>query len=243
MSADVSAESTWAANSTPGVEHVLRILAHRDDAAARVVVGDEMNVRELRDGVTHALVDAPADVAALDVRDRPVQIRSRHCNRQLFEPIAADDDDVRIERVNPVRELERSQTCRLRHRHVIAAFDHVEERRRDGKAAGLDVFGDVTAVLVEQDRTAEDQFEIDPRIGMQLAEEQLTPSVVRAVRDRKADPPLLAPRNLSACRGQQGCHQAVLTRGRGRGSPRRFSIRSTRRALRCPALGIRCPSS
>ena len=61
----------------------------------RILVGDEMEVRELGDGVTHALVDAAGDVAALDVRDGDVEIGRRHRNRQLLEPIAADHDQVR----------------------------------------------------------------------------------------------------------------------------------------------------
>jgi hypothetical protein len=39
----------------------------------RIGVGDEMQVRQLGDGVTYALVDAAGDVATLDVRDRDVR--------------------------------------------------------------------------------------------------------------------------------------------------------------------------
>jgi hypothetical protein len=65
--------------------------------------------------------------------------------------------------VEIIGELERRQTRGLRHRHVVAALDHVEQRRFDLEAAGLDVVGDVLAVLVQQDRPAEHQLEVDLR--------------------------------------------------------------------------------
>ena len=68
-----------------------------------------------------------------------------------------------IERVEAVGELERGQARGLRHRHVVAALDHVEERRRNREAARLDVVGDVAAVLVQQDRAAEHQLQLDGR--------------------------------------------------------------------------------
>ena len=86
-----------------------------------------------------------------------------------------------------VGELERRQARGLRHRHVVAALDHVEQRRCDVEAAGLDVVGDVAAVLVEQDRAAEHQLELDVRMRVQLADQQLAAPVVGAAGDRKTD--------------------------------------------------------
>ena len=137
-----------------GIEHVFWILAHGEHAPLRIVVRHEMNVRELGDRVAHALVDAAGQIAAFDVRDRLVQIRGGHGDRELFEPIAADDDDVRIGRVEAVGDFERREARGLRHRDVVAAFDDVEERRRNREAAVPDVVGDVAAVLIEQNRPA-----------------------------------------------------------------------------------------
>ena len=97
-----------------------------------------------------------------------VQIRRRHRDGELLEAIAADDDDVGVDGVEAVGELERGEAGGLRHRHVVAALDHVQERSRDGEAAGFDVVGDVPAVLVEQDRPAEHQLELDVRMRVQL---------------------------------------------------------------------------
>ena len=190
-----------------GVEDVSRILAHPHHAAVCGVVGHEMKMRELRDRVPHALVDAPADVAALDVRDRLVQVRSGHRNRELFEPVAADDHDVRIQRVNGVGEFERRQACGLRHRDVIAALDDVEQRRADRKAARFDVVGNVAAVFVQENRAAQHQLQLEAGIGLQSAQQQLTAAVVRAARDRKADPSFIAARNLAGSGRQQCRHR------------------------------------
>src|SRR5205823_15120537 len=65
--------------------------------------------------------------------------------------------------------------------------DDVEERRRNREAAFLDVVGDVAAVLVEQNRSAEQQLEIHRGMLVQLPDQQLTPAVVRAAGDRKTD--------------------------------------------------------
>ena len=105
----------------------------------------------------------PVTSPPFDVGDRLVQIGGGHRDRELLEPVAADDDDVGIGGVEAVGELERGEARRLRHRDVVAALDHVEERRRNREAAGLDVVGDVAAVLVEQDRAAEHQLELDVR--------------------------------------------------------------------------------
>jgi hypothetical protein len=86
-----------------------------------------------------------------------------HRDRELLEAIAADHDHVGRGGVEAVRELERRQARGLRHRHVVAAFDHVEQRRLDVEAARGDVVGDVLAVLVEQDRAAEHQLQVDVR--------------------------------------------------------------------------------
>jgi hypothetical protein len=57
---------------------IYRVLTHREHASLRVVVGDEVNVRELGDRMTDALVDAAGEIAALDVRDGLVQICGGH---------------------------------------------------------------------------------------------------------------------------------------------------------------------
>src|SRR6185295_10598439 len=90
-----------------------------------------------------------------------------------------DDDDVRIERMNSVREFERRQAGGLRHRHVVAALDDVEERRRDREPARFDVVRHMLAVLVEQNRPAEHQLELDARVRVQLADQQLASPVIR----------------------------------------------------------------
>ena len=107
--------------------------------------------------------------------------------------------------VEAVGELERGQARGLRHRHVIAALDHVEERRRDREAAGLDVVGDVAAVLVEQDRAAEHQLELDVRMRVQLLDQQLAAAVVGAAGDRKADS-ALAARGILRVADAASCH-------------------------------------
>ena len=99
-----------------------------------------------------------------------------------------------------VGEFERGETRRLRHRHVVATLDDVEQRRRDAEAAGLDLVRDVTAVLVQQNRPAEHKLEVDLGMRVQLLDEQLTASVIRAVRNRKADTALPDPRNLRRSR-------------------------------------------
>ena len=116
---------------------------------------------ELGDGVAHALVDAAGDVAALDVRERQVQIRGRHRNGQLLEAIAADDDDVGSMVCRP---LVNSSAVRQAVFAIATwlppsmTFRNEPEMR---EPAGLDVVGDVAAVLVEQDRAAEHQLELD----------------------------------------------------------------------------------
>src|SRR5262249_16252589 len=171
--------------------------------------GDEVQVRELGDRVADALVDAAGDVASLDVRDRPIEIRGSHRDRELLEAIAADHDDVRIGGVNPVGELERREARRLGHRDVVAALDQVEQGRRDGEAGGLDVGSDAAAVLVEQDRAAEHQLEIDLRMLVQLPDEELTAAVVGAARHREADPPPAALRLLAGGRREHGFHRSA----------------------------------
>ena len=170
-----------------GIEDVLGVFAHGQHPPLRIGISHEMQVRQLGNGVTHALVDAAGDVATLDVRDGDVQVGRRHRNRQLLKPIAADHDDVRVGGVELVGELERGQAGRFRHRDVIATLDHVEQRGRNLEAAGLDVVSNVPAVLVEQDRAAEHQLEVDARMRLQLAEQQLAAAVIGAVRNRKTD--------------------------------------------------------
>jgi len=47
--------------------------------------------------------DAPADVRRLPMcAIRLVQVRRRHRDRELLEPVAADDDDVGVDRVEAV---------------------------------------------------------------------------------------------------------------------------------------------
>ena len=79
-----------------GVEDVARILAHRQHAPLGIGVGHKVQVRQLGDGVADALVDAAGDVAALDVRNRDVQVGGGHRDRQLLEPVAADHHHVGI---------------------------------------------------------------------------------------------------------------------------------------------------
>ena len=189
-----------------GVEHVLRVLAHREHPPLGIVIGHEMDVRELGDRVAHALVDAAADVAAFDVRDGLVQIRGGHRDGELLEAIAADHDHVRIESVEAVGEFERRQAGRFRHGDVIAAFDDVEHGRRDREAAGFDVVRDVAAVLVEENRSAQHQLELDGRMVVQRLDQQLAAPVVRAAGDRKTDAALPAAGDLAARGGKQRVH-------------------------------------
>ena len=189
-----------------GVVDVRRVLSHGEHTSLRFVVGDEVDMRQLGDRMTDALVDAAGDVAALDMRERQVQIGGRHRDRELLESIAADDDDVRVDGVEAVGELERGETRRLRHRHVVSALDHVQKRSRDVEPARLDIVGDVTAVLVEQNRASEHQLELDLRVRVELADQQLTASVIRAARDRKADSPLPGASDLARRRRQQCGH-------------------------------------
>ena len=170
-----------------GIEDERRILAHRQDPAVRVLIGHKMDVRELGDRVTDAFVDAAGDVAALDVRDRDVQVGRGHRDGQLLESVAANHDQIRRRRVEAVRELERGEARGLGHRHVVAAFDHVEQRCLDVEAAGGDVVGNVAAVLVEQDRSAKHQLEVDVGMGVELLDQQLAAPVVGAAGDRKTD--------------------------------------------------------
>jgi hypothetical protein len=162
-------------------------------------------MRQLRDRVPHALVDASGDVAAFDVRERAVQVRRRHRNGELLEAVPTDDDDIRGEHVEAVGEVERGQAGRLGHGNVVAALDHVEKRARDAELAGGDVVGNVAAVFVEQDRPAEHELELDVGVVAQLADEQLTSPVIGAAGDGKADPPF-AVRNPSRGRRKQGRH-------------------------------------
>ena len=170
-----------------GVEHVARILAHQAHPPLGVRIGHEMQVRQLGDRMAHALVDAAGDVAALDVRDRDVQVGRGHRDGELFEAIAADHHHVGLQRMQAVGELERRQARGLGHRHVVAALDDVEQRRRDVEALGFDVVGDVAAVLVEQDRSAEHQLQIQIRMRVQLLDQQLAAAVVGPIGDREAD--------------------------------------------------------
>src|SRR3954454_16293081 len=105
-----------------------------------------------------------------------------------------------------VGELEGGEARGFRHRDMIAALDYVEVRGRDRKPALFDVVGNVLAVLVEQNRSAEHQLQIDLRMIVQLADEELTAAVIGAARDRKTDPALSAPGPLGRRRREQGIH-------------------------------------
>src|SRR5205085_11719059 len=104
---------------------------------------------------------------------------------ELLEAIPADDDDVRVGGMEAVGELERRQARSLRHRHVVAALNHVEERRGDREPAGGDVVRDMAAVLVEENRSTEHQLEIDRRMVVELLDQQLAAPIVGTARDRK----------------------------------------------------------
>jgi hypothetical protein len=94
-----------------GVEDVSRILAHRRDPPSGVVVGHEMMWASLVIAcrtLSSMLVTSPPSM-----RNRLVQIRGRHGDRQLLEPVAADDHDVGVEGVKTVGELESGEARRL----------------------------------------------------------------------------------------------------------------------------------
>ena len=66
-------------------EHPLRRLAHLDDAVAERLGRDEVQMRQLGDGVAHGVVDrAFGNLAAMDVRDRNAHQRGRGRGRQAF---------------------------------------------------------------------------------------------------------------------------------------------------------------
>src|SRR6478672_1097227 len=163
-----------------------------------------MNVGELRDRVAYALVDAAADVAALDMRDGLVQVGGCHRDRELLEAVSRNHHHIRIDRSETVGELERGQTRGLGHRHMITTFDHVEQRRRNREAARFDVVRDVPAVLVEQDRSAEHQLKFNRRMAVQLPDQQLAAPVVGAVGDRKTNAALVTARHFPT-RGRKQC--------------------------------------
>jgi hypothetical protein len=121
------------------------------------------------------------------VRDGDVEIGGRHGNRQLLEAIAADHHHVGRGGEEAIGELERGEAGGLGHRHVVAALDDVEQRRLDLEPARGNVVGHVPAVLVEQDRAAEHQLQVDVRMRVQLADQELAAAVVGAAGNRKAD--------------------------------------------------------
>ena len=128
-------------------------------------------------------VTSPPSMCAMVMFRYAAAIAIASCSKRSPQ-ITTTSGDARVEAVG---ELERGQARRLRHRHVIAALDHVEERRLDVEAAGGDVVGDVAAVLVEQDRAAEHQLQVDVRMRVQLLDQQLAAPVVGAAGDRKTD--------------------------------------------------------
>jgi len=99
--------------------------------------------------------------------------------------------------------FESGETGGLRHRHVVAALDHVEERSGDVEPALLDVFGDVTAVLVEENRPAQHQLEFQARMLLQPAKEELAAPVVGTARQREADAPPAVARGLRGAGGEE----------------------------------------
>src|SRR5919198_3502229 len=64
----------------------------------------------------------------------------------------------------------------------------------------------MAAVLVEQDRAAEHQLELDLRMGVQLPNQQLAAAVVRAAGDRKTDAALAGSRDAARGRGEDRFH-------------------------------------
>ena len=219
-----------------GVEDVMRILAHGQHAAMRVGVGHEMDVRELGDRVTHALVDAAGDIAALDVCDRLVEVCRGHRNRELLEPIAADRRHVGIGAWKP---LVNSSAVR----HAVFAIatwlpPSITLKSDVEMAKPPASMSSAMWRLYLSSRIDPPSISSSSMLGMlvQLLDQQLAAPVVGAARDRKADAPL-PPRGVFAATSGHGQTRA------GRGSRRWSSIRSTRRALRCPARGSRCRSS
>ena len=110
-------------------------------------------------------------------------------------------------RVQAVGELERGQARRLRHRDVIAALDHVEERRLESSKPPASMSSAMCRLyLSSRIEPPSISFELDVRMRVQLLDQQLAAPVIGAAGDRKADPPLAAARNLASGRCEQSRH-------------------------------------
>ena len=84
--------------------------------SARQLRRDEVQVRQLGDGVADLLVDRAGDLAALHVDDRNVHVRRRDRGRQRLVAIRDRHDGVGLEVVEHRRELDQAEAGGLRRR-------------------------------------------------------------------------------------------------------------------------------
>jgi len=129
--------------------HACRVLAHPDHALAGALRRDEVQVRELRDGVANFLVDRSGDFAALDVGECHVHVRSSHRGGEGLVAIGTREADVRFQVVEHGRELQHAEARRLRHRRRAFALEHHEHALGDLESVRLDDLHRV-AVSIEQ---------------------------------------------------------------------------------------------
>ena len=135
-------------------------LTHPHDPLGGVLSGHEVQVCELRDGVTNLLVDRSRHLTSLDVDHRQVHVSAGDRGGDDLEPIGDDDDAVRSELVEHGGGLDHAETGRLRHRERGAALEHVEDPRCDIEAVLLDVANDA-AVTVEERRRRQHELQVD----------------------------------------------------------------------------------
>ena len=92
------------------------LLAHRQHAIGGLLVGGEMQMRELGHGVAHRIVERAAlgDVAALHMRGRHVHLRAGDDRGKALETVGIDDQQLGFQIDQSLTDRDDARADRLR---------------------------------------------------------------------------------------------------------------------------------
>ena len=132
---------------------------------------------ELRHGMAHTLIDAPAEVSAFEMRNGNVHITGCDGSCQDFIAVTANEDDVGMEIRERRRKLRDADARRLRHGDGTASRQGHEDLRIAGESVFLHG-SEYVAILREEGGCSDCNLQFQLRMSADCPEQRKAAGIV-----------------------------------------------------------------